>query len=105
MITTMPPAGEMQAAYLRSDASYDGLFFLGVRTTGIFCRPVCRAKTPRAENVEFFPTPADALRHGYRACKLCKPLDAIGATPPLVARLVELVDSSIQVMYVCSAWL
>ena len=50
----MPPRQEMERAYLRSDASYDGLFYLGVRTTGIFCRPSCHAKKPKAENVEFF---------------------------------------------------
>ena len=70
------PASEMERAYLQRDASYNGLFFLGVRTTGIFCRPTCPARKPLPENVEYFPTVRDALAAGYRACKRCKPLDA-----------------------------
>jgi AraC family transcriptional regulator of adaptative response/methylated-DNA-[protein]-cysteine methyltransferase len=84
----------MRRAFAAKDPAYDGTFIVAVKTTGIFCRPVCRAKTPKAQNVEFFPTPAEALRHGYRACKLCKPLDAVGATPPLVVKLIELVDDA-----------
>jgi AraC family transcriptional regulator of adaptative response/methylated-DNA-[protein]-cysteine methyltransferase len=90
----LPPIDEMRRAFAAKDPAYDGTFIVAVKTTGIFCRPVCRAKTPKAENVEFFPTTAEALRHGYRACKLCNPLDAVGATPPLVAKLIELVDDS-----------
>ncbi|HEX5069185.1 MAG TPA: methylated-DNA--[protein]-cysteine S-methyltransferase [Vicinamibacterales bacterium] len=69
----MPSRAEMERAYLRSDASYDGLFYLGVRTTGIFCRPSCHARKPRPENVEFFASPKDAIAGGYRACLKCKP--------------------------------
>ena len=50
----MPERLEMERAYLRSDASYDGVFYLGVRTTGIFCRPSCTARKPKPENVDFF---------------------------------------------------
>lgn len=66
----------MRRAYQKSDATYDGLFYLGVRTTGIFCRPVCPARKPRPANVEFFATPREALTAGYRPCKRCKPTDA-----------------------------
>ena len=62
--TTMPPITEMKRAYLHSDGAYDGLFFLGVRTTGIFCRPTCAARKPRPENVEYFATPREALTAG-----------------------------------------
>jgi AraC family transcriptional regulator, regulatory protein of adaptative response / methylated-DNA-[protein]-cysteine methyltransferase len=74
MSTTLPPTDEMERAYLAKDASYDGLFFLGVRTTGIFCRPVCPARKPKPENVEYFSTAQAALFAGYRACKRCRPL-------------------------------
>lgn len=74
MITHMPPAAELQRAYLKSDAAYDGLFFLGVRTTGIFCRPTCPARKPKPANVEYFATPREALTAGYRPCKRCRPL-------------------------------
>ncbi|MEC9364492.1 MAG: methylated-DNA--[protein]-cysteine S-methyltransferase [Pseudomonadota bacterium] len=85
----LPPTAEMQRAYLASDAGYDGVFYLGVRTTGIFCRPSCRAKKPRPENVEFFPDPRAATFAGYRACKRCRPLEAPGTPPPWIARLIE----------------
>jgi AraC family transcriptional regulator of adaptative response/methylated-DNA-[protein]-cysteine methyltransferase len=74
MITTLPPAAEMRRAYLKSDVAYNGLFYLGVRTTGIFCRPTCPARKPKPENVEYFATPREALTAGYRPCKRCRPL-------------------------------
>src|SRR5215510_14843383 len=87
----MPARDEMERAYLRSDASYDGVFYLGVRTTGIFCRPSCSARKPKPENVEFFAVPKDALFAGYRPCLRCRPLDG-DAAPPWVTRLLERVE-------------
>ncbi len=58
------------------DARFDGRFFTGVRTTGIYCRPSCPAITPRPGNVRFFPSAAAAQRDGFRACKRCRP-DAV----------------------------
>ncbi|NLU76758.1 DNA-3-methyladenine glycosylase 2 family protein [Streptomyces sp. HNM0575] len=58
------------------DARFDGVFFLGVRTTGIYCRPSCPAVTPKRENVRFHPTAASAQRAGFRACRRCRP-DAV----------------------------
>jgi AraC family transcriptional regulator of adaptative response/methylated-DNA-[protein]-cysteine methyltransferase len=81
----------MERAYRRSDASYDGVFYLGVRTTGIFCRPSCPARKPRPENVEFFATPKEALFAGYRPCLRCRPLEG-DAAPPWVTRLLETVE-------------
>src|SRR5262245_11933181 len=75
MNTTLPIA-EMRRAYLARDASYNGLFFLGVRTTGIFCRPTCPARKPLPKNVEYFPTARAALVAGYRPCKRCRPLES-----------------------------
>ena len=79
---SLPPATEMRRAYLASDAGYDGVFYLGVRTTGIFCRPSCKAKKPRPENVEFFPDPRTATFAGYRPCKRCRPLQATADSTP-----------------------
>src|SRR5947207_3008419 len=81
----------MQNAFAKKDPGFDGTFFAGVKTTGIFCRPVCRAKPARRENLEFFATAQAALRAGFRPCKLCKPLDATHP-PALVRRLLELVE-------------
>lgn len=72
---TMPPNAELERAYLQRDAAYNGLFFLGVRTTGIFCRPTCPARKPLPKNVEYFPTAREALVAGYRPCKRCRPLE------------------------------
>jgi AraC family transcriptional regulator of adaptative response/methylated-DNA-[protein]-cysteine methyltransferase len=75
-MNTMPPIAEMERARLQRDAAYNGLFFVAVRTTGIFCRPTCPARTPLPKNVEYFPTARAALVAGYRPCKRCRPLDA-----------------------------
>lgn len=74
--STSLPIAEMERAYQQSDASYNGLFFLAVRTTGIFCRPTCPARKPLPKNVEYFPTARAALVAGYRPCKRCRPLEA-----------------------------
>ncbi|OEV09442.1 AraC family transcriptional regulator, partial [Streptomyces nanshensis] len=58
------------------DARFDGVFFLGVRTTGIYCRPSCPAVTPKRENVRYYPSAAAAQRAGFRACRRCRP-DAV----------------------------
>jgi AraC family transcriptional regulator, regulatory protein of adaptative response / DNA-3-methyladenine glycosylase II len=55
------------------DARYDGQFVTAVRTTGIYCRPSCPARTPLARNVSFFASGEEARAAGYRACKRCRP--------------------------------
>jgi len=90
---TLPPRPEMERAFLESDASYDGIFFTGVRTTGIFCRPSCRARKPRPENVEFFPTVRDALFAGYRPCRRCSPATPPGTAPDWVKTLLDAVEA------------
>jgi AraC family transcriptional regulator of adaptative response/methylated-DNA-[protein]-cysteine methyltransferase len=83
----------MERAFLGSDASYDGLFVTAVRTTGIFCRPSCRAKKPLVGNVEFFPTVREALFAGYRPCKRCEPAVPPGVVPDWVRTLLDAVES------------
>ena len=90
---TLPRANEMFRAVLKRDSSYEGVFVVAVKTTGIFCRPTCPAKKPRRENVEFFGCAAEALHAGYRACKRCKPLAVNGdAEPVWVRELLARVD-------------
>jgi AraC family transcriptional regulator of adaptative response / DNA-3-methyladenine glycosylase II len=60
-------------ALLARDTRFDGVFFTGVKTTGIYCRPVCRVKTPRASSCTFFPNAATAEAAGYRPCLRCRP--------------------------------
>jgi len=74
----------------------DGTFVYGVKTTGVYCRPACGARRPKVENVEFYPTAADAEQAGYRPCKRCKPdrpEAAVGRTP-LVADLCRLMEQA-----------
>src|SRR5581483_5669805 len=74
----------MYARLLESDASYNGRFFTGVLTTGIYCLPSCKARKPKSENVRFFPTVEAARAAGLRPCKKCHPDDfARGADPVL----------------------
>mgnify|MGYP003344320932 CR=1 FL=1 len=63
------------AAFAARDARADGQFIVAVKTTGIYCRPVCPARPPKRENVEFFDDIDTARRAGYRACLRCKPDD------------------------------
>ena len=61
------------AARLRRDPAFDGVFFTAVKTTGIYCRPVCPVKAPLRRNVEFYPSAAAAEQAGYRPCLRCRP--------------------------------
>jgi AraC family transcriptional regulator of adaptative response/methylated-DNA-[protein]-cysteine methyltransferase len=77
----------MYHALVNRDSSFEGIFFVGVRTTGIFCRPTCSAKKPEPQNVDFFATPNEALENGYRPCLRCRPLDSSSRAPVLIERL------------------
>ncbi len=71
------------------DSSYEGLFITGVKTTGIFCRPSCRARKPKVENVVFFESTNTALQHGFRPCKICKPMEKLDETPSYISALIK----------------
>ncbi len=71
-------------AVVDRDPHYEGLFIVAVKTTGIFCRPVCTARKPKIQNVEFFDTVDEAITRGYRACKVCKPLEDSGTEPQYI---------------------
>ena len=70
--------GKLEQARRARDPRFDGRFYIGVRTTGVYCRPVCRVKMPRAENVTFFDSAAAASEAGYRPCLRCRPESAPG---------------------------
>lgn len=89
---TLPNPDRMYQASLERDASFDGVFYMAVKTTGIFCRPTCPARQPKRENVEFFAEPKDAVFAGYRACKRCKPLDRVQPMPDWVKQAMEMVE-------------
>lgn len=85
----LPSTDEMYRALVERDQAFDGLFYACVRTTGIFCRPTCRARKPKPENVEFAATVEEALRRGYRPCHLCNPIADHPGDPPWLASLLE----------------
>ena len=80
------------AALLGRNADYDGVFYVGVRTTGIFCRPTCSARKPKRENCEFFADAQAALLASYRPCARCRPLSHPNETSDVVRRLVAAVE-------------
>ncbi|MEZ5988905.1 MAG: methylated-DNA--[protein]-cysteine S-methyltransferase [Planctomycetota bacterium] len=92
-LTGLPPRAELMRAFLDRDPAWEGLFWAGVSTTGIFCRPTCAARKPRPEHVEFFATARDALFSGYRPCKRCRPLERAGTAPDWLAPLLEHVEA------------
>ena len=75
----MEPGFDHYKALQARDARFDGLFFVGVKTTGVYCRPVCPARTPRARSCVFLDTAAAAERAGFRPCLRCRPELAPGA--------------------------
>ncbi|HVP87233.1 MAG TPA: trifunctional transcriptional activator/DNA repair protein Ada/methylated-DNA--[protein]-cysteine S-methyltransferase [Casimicrobiaceae bacterium] len=91
-MTKLPSKDAMYRALVHHDASYEGIFFVGVTTTGVFCRPTCRVRTPKRENVEFFASARDALHAGFRPCRRCQPLDHGHKPPALVERLLAAVE-------------
>ena len=88
---------EKWSAVIANDPSYDGRFFYGVRSTGIFCRPSCASRTPNRENVVFFDCREDAARAGFRPCKRCRP-DLVSFDPA-----AELADRARTVIDRCFA--
>ena len=77
-----------------NDARFDGAFVLGVKTTGIYCRPSCRARLPKRENVDFYISPAMAEKSGFRACKRCDPKQVNGVDPQVtrILKACEMID-------------
>ena len=80
---------EKYQAILSKDPAFEGLFITAVKTTGIFCRPVCTARKPKPENVVFYHNPQEAILHGYRPCKVCKPMQLAEVTPDYVHQLLD----------------
>ncbi|HLQ21738.1 MAG TPA: methylated-DNA--[protein]-cysteine S-methyltransferase [Gemmatimonadales bacterium] len=90
---TLPPRDEMESAFRGRDQTYDGVFWLGVRTTGMFCRPSCPARKPLGRNVEYFATVREAMFAGYRPCKRCRPLKTGEPMPAWAATLTDRLEA------------
>lgn len=80
-------------ALLARDSAYDGVFYVGVKTTGVFCHATCPARKPKFENCVFYDTVQQALLAGFRPCKRCRPLSHPNRTPEIVQQLVEAVEA------------
>ena len=80
---------ERYDAVVRKDSTYEGVFFVAVKTTMIFCRPTCNARKPKPENVVFYDNAKEALLNGYRPCKVCKPMQPPGTTPDFIRDILK----------------
>lgn len=88
-------AKEYYNAFLAKDSSYDGSFYVGIKTTGIFCRATCSARKAHFTNCQFFLTAEDALLAGYRTCKRCQPLHLPDSPSILIKKLTEAVEQNL----------
>ncbi len=79
----------MYKASCDKNPDFEGVFWMAVKTTGIFCRPTCTARKPKFENVEFFSNTKDPMLKGYRPCKVCKPLENPNETPAGIQQLLS----------------
>ena len=80
-------------ALVDRDQQFIGIFFVGVKTTGIFCIATCRARKPKRANVEFFTRAQELLAHGYRPCKVCNPTEHAYQPPAEVVRALDLLKA------------
>jgi len=92
----MPKAAVCVRAYRARDPRFDGRFYVGVLTTGVYCRPICPAMTPKVDNVRFFPSAAAAANAGLRPCLRCRPETSVGTpawlgTSATVSRALRLI--------------
>ena len=85
---------EFYKALLNKNVEYEGVFYVGVKTTGVFCRPTCPARKPKFENCEFYKTAEEALLASFRPCLRCRPLSHPNHVSDLVRSLVEAVEAN-----------
>ncbi|MBA3662066.1 MAG: bifunctional transcriptional activator/DNA repair protein Ada [Gammaproteobacteria bacterium] len=83
---------EYYQALLSKNSEYEGVFYVGVKTTGVFCRPSCPARKPKFENCEFFVTAKEALLASFRPCQRCQPLSHPNQVSPIVQMLVKAIE-------------
>lgn len=85
---------EYYEALLEKNREYEGVFYVGVKTTGVFCRPTCSARKPKFENCEFFLTAQEALLASFRPCQRCQPLSHPDQVSNIVRKLIEAVENN-----------
>lgn len=93
MMFDLPDSQTLYAALCARDESYEGRAYVGVSSTGIFCRLSCPARNPKFENCQFFASPGECIEAGFRACKRCKPLKAAAGDDPMVQPLIDALEA------------
>ncbi|MFI3310642.1 methylated-DNA--[protein]-cysteine S-methyltransferase [Ewingella allii] len=93
MLFDLPSDDVLYDALIARDPAYDGFAFVGVKSTGIFCRLTCPARKPKRENSTFYPSIVAAMEAGFRPCKRCCPLSLGGEKDPLVLKLLAALES------------
>ncbi len=89
----LPSDDRMYQALVERDPSFEGVFVVGVKSTGIFCRSTCPARKPARENCTFYAAVAQALAAGYRPCKRCRPMEPVGEAPKWLRGLLADVEA------------
>lgn len=93
MLFTLPDQDKLYDALLARDASYEGRAYVGVTSTGIFCRLTCPARKPKRENCRFFASVAECMADGFRPCKRCHPLQPAAEADPAVRTLLDALEA------------
>ena len=93
MLFDLPDDDVLYAALIARDPAYDGFAFVGVKSTGIFCRLTGPARKPKRENSVFYPSMVSAMEAGFRPCKRCRPLMQGGEKDPLVLKLLAALEN------------
>lgn len=92
LFDSLPDDETLYQALLERDPAYEGFAFVGVKSTGVFCRLTCAARKPMRENSVFFGSIKACVEAGFRPCLRCRPLDQVGAQEPLVKELIALLE-------------
>ncbi len=92
MLFDLPDHETLYQALLDRNAAYDGQAYVGVSTTGVFCRLTCPARKPKTENCTFYASVGECIEAGFRACKRCHPLQPMASADPSIAALLAALD-------------
>lgn len=90
LITEPETIEEYYQALLARDAAFLGVYFVGVKTTAVYCLPTCRARKPLLKNVVFYTNQEETEAAGFRACKVCRPNEGQDWTPEYITRTLKL---------------
>lgn len=93
MMFDLPDSKTLYEALCTRDVTYEGRAYVGVSSTGIFCRLSCPARNPKFENCQFYASPGQCIEAGFRACKRCKPLKAAAGDDPMVQPLIDALEA------------